>query len=97
MSRIYTVRCPHCGEPDCNVWTRHGARWYFCPHLNPWPCWNGSAWVRRDCLASNGHVPLMIAKHMRAVYRDATGAVRRWYRGRSGNAQLRASLLDRQG
>jgi hypothetical protein len=83
MSRVYTFRCPHCCAPDVNVWTRDGGRWYFCTHRDPQRMWNGRVWLQIDCRASNLHVPIMITKHMRRVYRDSTGSIRRWYRGRS--------------
>lgn len=95
MSRVYTFRCPHCGNSDCNVWTRDGTRWYFCPHAHPKMDWNGSAWVSVDCRASNSHVPLMIAKHMRRVFEDARPALRRWYQGRTAGRCPAAQFLDR--
>lgn len=88
MARVYTFCCPHCSRPDVNVWTRGGTRWYFCPHVHPRACWNGSAWVERECTASNCHVPLMIAKHMRAVYRSSPLSLRRWYHGRAADRAL---------
>lgn len=83
MAEVYTFRCPHCCRPEVNVWTRDGTRWYFCTHRDPQRTWNGSVWIEIDCRASNLHVPLGIAKHMRRVYRESTVGVRRWYRGRS--------------
>ena len=88
MATVYTFQCPQCGREGCNVWTRDGTRWYFLPHQVSRPSWNGSAWVYRECLASNAHVPLLIANHMRQVYRVASNALRRWYEGRSGERQL---------
>lgn len=97
MARVYTFRCPHCCHSDVNVWTRDGTRWYFCPHGDPQRTWNGSVWLNIDCRASNLHVPILIAKHMRKVYRDATGPIRRWYRGRSSGRSTPPVEADGQG